>query len=395
MDLPQKAYFILDRLEKAGFDAYLVGGCVRDQLMGILPHDLDITTSALPHETVAVFPDLRVEETGLQHGTVTVFLEHQPIEITTFRTEGAYSDHRHPDGVFFTASVKEDLARRDFTMNAIARSKEGRVVDPFGGRADIEAGLIRCVREPKERFSEDALRILRGLRFAARLGFTIEEKTKAALFEAAPLLKEIAVERVFAELKGILVAPYAGKILSEYEPILKEILPTLSSDCAVLEKLPPEESLRFAGWLWKMGKEKGDPLLKTLRASNQLRREVGLLIEGQEIHYPLKPQNLLLREGLARMKKELFCKHLQLQRSTGLMENQTYEESLRRVGEMVERGECLSIKDLAIGGKELMEMGFFGAEIGRMQQLLLRQVMEERLPNNVAALLEFAKNREK
>lgn len=395
MDLPQSVALILSRLEGAGYQAYLVGGCVRDYFMGKAPHDFDITTNALPHETVGLFSDLRVEETGLQHGTVTVFIDHLPIEITTFRTEGEYSDHRHPDGVEFTASVEEDLARRDFTMNAIAYSLGGRVVDPFGGRADIEAGVIRCVGDGKLRFSEDALRILRALRFAARFGFSLEPSTDSTLFACAPLLKEIAVERVLEELKGILTAPYAGEVLSAYEPVLKELLPELFADCAVLKELPPRVSLRFAGWLWKMGREKADRLLKNLKASNQLRREVGMLTEGQNCSYPHYPQQVLLRPGLSKMKKDLFCDHLLLQLRTGLITEETYTISVHLAVGMVHQGVCLSIKELAVGGKELMELGLRGAEIGKMQQLLFRQVMEERLPNERHALLEFAKNQEK
>ena len=394
MEIFQKVSLILDRLEQAGYEAYLVGGCVRDAHRGECPHDFDITTNALPSQTMALFADLPVIESGLQHGTVAVIIDHEPIEITTYRIETTYSDHRHPDAVAFASTLSEDLSRRDFTINAMAMDARGRVVDLFGGREDLEAGLIRCVGEADRRFSEDALRILRALRFAARLGFEIEEKTRAALFNCAPFLKEIAAERILAELKGILIAPHAGEILSEYEPILKVVLPSLQSDCAVLSALPSEESLRFAAWLWRMGKEEADALLKSLKASNQLRREAGMLIEGQEIKYPALPDRILVRKGLARM-KDLFYSHLLLQWKTELISEEAYRQAASIAAEMEESGICLSLADLAVGGRELMELGLSGAKIGEMQKRLLDEVMEERLPNEREALLEFAKKREK
>ena len=190
---------ILLRLEAAGFEAWLVGGCVRDRLMGITPHDYDITTSARPEEVMAVFHDHRVLETGLKHGTVTLLWEHEPLEITTYRAEGTYSDHRHPDNVTFTSSLQEDLARRDFTMNAIAMDARGSIADPFHGAEDIAAGIIRCVGDPVQRFTEDALRTLRALRFASRLGFAIEDATKYAMELCAENLSYVSPERIFAE----------------------------------------------------------------------------------------------------------------------------------------------------------------------------------------------------
>lgn len=395
MNLPCEVKLILSRLKEAGYQAYLVGGCVRDYFMGNSPHDFDITTDALPSETIALFSGLRVEETGLQHGTVTVIIDHLPLEITTFRTEGPYSDHRHPDRVEFTRSVEEDLARRDFTMNAIAYSKEGRAVDPFGGRADIEKGLIRCVGEPTLRFREDALRILRALRFAARLGFEIEEKTKAALFCCAPLLRTIAAERILAELKGILIAPRAGEVLLEYEPILKEILPDLSADCGILGKLPPKESLRFAGWLWPMGAAGAKGILQKLKGSNLLQREVSLLIEGQRIIYSSAPQRVVVRKALSRLGEALYFDHLMLQRGANLMGEEPYQVARSMAEKMLEEGICLDLRGLAIGGKELMALGFSGAQIGAVQKQLFDLVMEEKLPNEKEALLDFAKNLEK
>ncbi len=395
MNLPCNVKLVLSRLEEAGHQAYLVGGCVRDHFMGNAPHDFDITTDALPSETVALFSDFRVEETGLQHGTITVIIDPLPLEITTFRTEGTYSDHRHPDRVEFTRSVEEDLARRDFTMNAIAYSIGGRVADPFGGREDIEKGVIRCVGEPTLRFEEDALRILRALRFAARLGFEIEKKTKAALFSRAPLLKKIAPERILAELMGILAAPKAGKVLSEYEPILKAILPDLSADCGILKKLPPKEALRFAGWLWPMGEEKAKGILQKLKGSNRLQKEMSLLIEGQKIAYSPAPQRVEVRKALSRFGEALYFDHLLLQRAANLMDEESYGAARSMAEKMLEEKICLHPRTLAVGGEELMALGFSGAKIGAALNRLFDLVMEEKLPNEKEALLDFAKNLEK
>ena len=186
--LPNSVREALLRLNEAGFEAWLVGGCVRDRLMGAEPHDYDITTSATPAETAAVFAGERIIETGLRHGTVTVLLSGEPLEITTFRTEAAYSDHRRPDAVRFTRSLREDLARRDFTVNAIAMDADGRLCDPFGGRADLEKKILRAVGDPEARFREDALRILRCARFSSVLGFAIEPATAAAMVRCRELL---------------------------------------------------------------------------------------------------------------------------------------------------------------------------------------------------------------
>ena len=214
-----RALAVLERLNAAGHRAVLVGGCVRDRLMGRTPHDYDAATSARPEQIREACAPMRVVETGVRHGTVTVLSGGLPVEVTTFRVEGGYSDHRRPDGVRFVADLEEDLARRDFTINAMALD-EGGIVDPFGGRADLSAGFIRCVGEPARRFEEDALRILRALRFASCLDFSIEPATLAAARAAAPTLTRVSAERVFAELDKLLLGPGAGRVLAQCGDIL-------------------------------------------------------------------------------------------------------------------------------------------------------------------------------
>ena len=226
MEIPSNITRILDMLESAGFEAYIVGGCVRDSLMGIQPHDYDITTSALPEETERVFSGMKLIETGLKHGTVTVLSEGEPVEITTYRVDGEYHDSRRPDSVTFTRSLREDIARRDFTMNGIAYSPKRGLFDEFGGAEDIRRGVIRCIGEPERRFHEDALRILRGMRFLASLGFRVEEGTAAAMLDSRGLLRNISAERVFTELSGLLTGRKSGgnirRVLTQFRDILAE-----------------------------------------------------------------------------------------------------------------------------------------------------------------------------
>ena len=214
-EIPKYVRDVLTALETAGYEAWCVGGCVRDTLLGRTPGDWDVTTNALPEETMTVF-GAHAFPTGLKHGTVTVRADHQSVEITTYRVDGAYHDHRRPDSVAFTESLKEDLRRRDFTVNAMAMDLRGELRDPFGGQADLKAGVLRCVGEPDRRFDEDALRILRGLRFAAVLGFVLEPDTAAGIHRNRGLLRDIAAERIQAELWKLLCGNAAAEVLRAY-----------------------------------------------------------------------------------------------------------------------------------------------------------------------------------
>ena len=226
-EIPDGVRHILQTLNSAGHEAYLVGGCVRDLLRGVEPHDWDICTSALPEETERCFADRRVIETGLKHGTVTVLEEGEPYEITTYRTEGPYSDSRRPDFVRFVPGLEEDLARRDFTMNAIAMDLQGNLRDPYGGVDDIKAGLIRCVGEPGHRFQEDGLRVMRALRFAAVFGYEIEEQTAETGHENRAMLNRVAEERINVELHKLLVGKDAGNVLRQYPDVFCQFWPEL------------------------------------------------------------------------------------------------------------------------------------------------------------------------
>lgn len=377
--IPSGVASVLQKIEAAGEEAYLVGGCVRDRYMGCLPHDYDITTSALPENLLEIFRGSRVIETGLQHGTVTVLTADGPVEVTTYRQDGTYSDHRHPDAVTFTRSLVEDLARRDFTMNAMALDRVGNIVDPFGGRADIDARLIRCVGEPVRRFREDALRILRGLRFAARLGFELEQETAAAMERKKKLLLKIAHERVFVELCGLLVGAHAAEVLAAYGSVVKTVLPELNLERApYMQALPPRPALRLAALLPEQG---ADALLARLKVPSAFRREVLMLVGERENRCP--PERTAVRRRCVALGMEPFILLCQFQQN---------EEARRLAEQLLQERACLSIKDLAVSGQDLMALGLRGPAIGDALERLLEQVTEEILPNQKEALLAYLKN---
>ena len=375
--IPQSVAAVMEKINAAGQEAYLVGGCVRDAYRRHLPHDYDITTSALPEEMLRIFAGERIIPTGLQHGTVTVLTADGPVEVTTFRQDGDYTDHRHPDGVTFTRSLREDLARRDFTMNAMALDRNGALIDPFGGREDLDRGLIRCVGEAERRFEEDALRILRGLRFAARLGFSLEEETARAMAAKKQLLKEIAAERIFAELCGLLAGEYAAEVLEEYGTVLLPVLPELKLDAralSVLKKLPQEPALRLAALL---SSEDGG-VLNRLKVSNAFREEVLLLLRERDAFCP--PERIAVRRRMSALGAMSFIT---------LCRYQQAEDCLLIAERLLEEGACLSVQQLAVTGRDLMALGLKGPSIGEALARLLEQVIEEKLPNEREALLAY------
>lgn len=378
-EIPKGVRAVMERISAADREAYLVGGCVRDTYRGEEPHDYDITTSAFPEELLKIFEGERIIPTGLQHGTVTVLTEEGPVEVTTYRQDGDYSDHRHPDGVTFTRSLTEDLARRDFTMNAMAMDLSGALTDPFGGRADLAVGLIRCVGEAERRFEEDALRILRALRFAARFGFGLEEQTAEAMKKKKHLLKEIAAERIFSEFCGLLEGAYSADVLKDYGEILKVILPQLELSAqrlTLLKELPQEAALRMAALL---PREAGETLA-FLKPSNRFRATVELLLRERKRDCPA--ERLAVRRRCVELGAENFitlCRYRQA-------------EACRTVAEaLLAEGACLSVRQLAVDGKELAALGLQGPEIGAALNSLLEQVTQEKLPNEKNALMEALK----
>ena len=435
MTLPEQIARCLQMLESAGYAAYLVGGCVRDDLMGIPPQDFDLCTAALPEQTAAVFAGIPQDLTGVRHGTVKLLLEGMEVEITTFRREGSYQDNRHPDWVEFVPDIREDLARRDFTVNAIAYSPSRGYVDPFGGRADLQSGILRCVGEPEKRFREDALRILRGMRFAARFGFLPEPATQDAMIGLAPLTDALARERVYQELSGFLLKADVPNLL-RFAPILAQVIPELSPTLGFLQHSPhhaydvfthtahvtaavaPVLSLRWAALLHDIGKvpcfsqdengrghfkghaqvsaQMADAVLHRLHAPTQLRETAVWLIDHHMT--VLQSEEALLRRSLSRYGRErlelLLCLQEADMKGKGTREHENSQRypRLREILSQLDAQEGrLTLKSLKINGNDLIALGMSGRQIGDCLNRLLEQVLSGSLENEKSALIQAAK----
>ena len=419
---------LLDTLHRAGYAAYVVGGCVRDSLLGLTPHDWDLCTSALPQQVMELFGAQRCIPTGLQHGTVTVKQSGALYEITTFRTEGTYTDGRHPDEVHFVPDVREDLARRDFTINAMAYNEKEGLVDPFGGQADLQSGIVRAVGVPHQRFTEDALRILRLYRFAARFGFALDPPTAQAAQELCAHLDCVSVERIEEELAKLLSAPAPAAYLDK--KILLVILPELSSEAlaaakpvmdacpAGAENLP----IRLAALLYSLGEDGIRRTLKRLRCSNALMEEAAVLVReargcdgsflfghdsGHSIARPIAfgnrvpPQRTVLREttvtpGFIIYARRLLGKYnlCTVQRiaalGTALQPERAADfTALSELAEQLDAdGVCCRVSQLAVNGRDLMAAGVpAGPGIRKVLEALLDGVIREEYPNERQALL--------
>lgn len=439
MNIPQGPDEILNRLTAAGFQAYAVGGCVRDSLLGTVPGDWDICTSALPEETEACFPDLRVVETGLKHGTVTVISRGVPYEITTFRSDGNYLDHRRPQQVHFVRTLKEDLLRRDFTMNAMAVGLDGEIQDPFGGRQDLTDGIIRCVGDPDTRFTEDALRILRGLRFAARLGFSIAPETAAAMEKNKHLLAYVSGERIYKELTGILIGTHAQAVLEQYGGVLTAVLPEIQPTMGFLQRNPfhnrdvwqhtlealgksePDPIVRWALLLHDLGKpdcftlddrgighfyghpqrsmELAEQILDRFHGDKKTRETICLLVRDHDREAPATIPNA--RRWIARYGKDNVRLLLEVKRCDCLAHVDTpktrarYDnlmEMTRLIQECLETEQCFSVRDLPVKGGDVMALGVpAGPQVGRILERLLEDVLDGACPPEREALLERLK----
>ena len=434
MKLPSYVLEYLNALEAAGYPAYAVGGCVRDACLGLQPHDYDICTAATPRQTEAVFAGKKLVLAGEKHGTVGVVTAGGVVEITTFRTEGAYRDNRHPDWVKFVDNVESDLARRDYTVNALAYSPTRGFADPFGGQADLQNHILRAVGNPETRFREDALRILRGVRFSAKYGLTPEENTLNAMVSESHLLDSLARERFFDELgKYLLVAKTED--LCRFAPILGAAIPELSPmigfdqhsphhaydlfthTAHVVAGVPAEPVMRWAALLHDTGKittftrdatgrghfyghakesaRIADAVLRRLKVPTALREAAVLLIEKHMTR--LLPEEKFLRRQAAKLGFPFLYELLTLQKAD-MGSKGTGEDDgsaiFAQTEEMLHKLEaehlCLSLKDLAVNGSDLMALGFSGRAIGTCLNALLGEVLEQRLPNERQALLAFA-----
>ena len=437
MYLPPQAQYCIESLEQAGFAAYAVGGCVRDALLGLTPHDYDICTAAQPEQIARIFARHELVRSGEKHGTIGVVLEHQLYEITAFRTEGSYGDSRHPDWVRFVDQVELDLARRDFTVNAMAYSPTRGLCDPFGGAADLKNGILRAVGDPERRFSEDALRILRGVRFAARFDLRLEENTKNAMFRLASSMDKLARERVMDELCKLLPQVSAARLL-EFAPILTQVIPPLqpclgfrqhspyhaydvfTHTAYAVEAVPAELTLRWAALLHDVGKptsftlddagrghflghaaqsaDLAEEILLQLKAPTALRQRVCTLIRRHMSK--IEPETKSVRRALSKLGSETFYQLIALQEADMRGKDiekaidTAYYDTLRAIAHRIEEeNACLKVTDLAINGRDLIAMGYEGPAIGKALQGVLEQVLDEKVENSEEALLRALQQR--
>lgn len=435
--LPEKVKHIIDTLMKHGYEAYAVGGCVRDSILSRSPQDWDITTSAKPEQVKALFR--HTIDTGIQHGTVTVMIDHEGFEVTTYRIDGEYEDARHPREVMFTSDLLEDLKRRDFTINAMAYNERDGIVDAFDGIGDLEHGIIRCVGRAEERFSEDALRMLRAIRFAAQLGFEIEEETKAAIWKLAGNIAKVSAERIQAELVKLLVSAHPEELKTAYDTGLTAIfLPEFDAmmetpqqnphhcysvgmhTIEALKGVPRDKVLcltmllhdvakplcrttdengmdHFYGHPGK-GSEMARKILRRLKFDNDTTDRVCRLIQWHDDNPNLEPRGI--RRAVSRIGGEQYPALFAVKRADILAQSDyrreeklAYVDSYERMyREILEKQECLTIKELAVNGKDLMEAGMSpGKEIGEMLKKLLAIVLEEPEKNTKEVLLEIVK----
>lgn len=388
---------LLTRLHAAGHAAYAVGGCVRDSLLGQTPHDWDLCTSATPEQVLELFGEAHCIPTGLQHGTVTVKHSGELYEITTFRTEGAYSDGRHPDHVAFVPDVKEDLARRDFTINAMAYNAEEGLIDPFGGQNDLAVGIVRAVGEPQRRFEEDALRILRLYRFAARFGFAIDPATGQAARALCRHLDCVSEERIAEELSRLLAAPAPGAYLEA--EVLAVIFPELDAaelpeSRRILDALEPgmeHVPVRLAALLCPLGEAGARAALKRLKCSNALTGTVATLVREAAAGMPGAALTLTARRFLSRYDLATITDLTALCSAQHPEQAEAFAALQQEAARLVETNACCRINQLAVNGRDLMDAGIRpGPGLRRVLDALLEQVLTGQLPNEKAALLAAA-----
>ena len=439
--IPENAKKIIGLLEEAGYEAFVVGGCVRDAVFGRTPSDWDITTQALPEEMLTVFRDLHVVPTGLKHGTVTVVMDGENYEVTTYRVDGEYKDSRHPESVEFVRDITEDLSRRDFTINAMAYSDERGFVDHFGGMEDLERGVIRCVGDPEKRFSEDALRILRCVRFASQLGFSIEEETARAIYDTLPLLGNIAAERIRVEFEKLLCGARAGKVLEEHREVIASFIPEIRPMFDLDQENPfhlydvwmhtvhavsaaeapgvDERLLKLAAFFHDIGKppckvvDRGwghfyhhehvgadmtDEIMRRLRFDNETRKTVVMLIKKHGTVF--NPNGKQARRLMAKMGEDDLALLIALEKADVSAQHPDYvEERLENIGvfeekvrELAEGEQCFRMGDMKVDGRDIMALGVEqGREIGRIKNELFERVVEGLLENDREVLLAEAK----
>lgn len=434
--IPAHVHACMELLAQNGFESYLVGGAVRDLILGSIPADFDLATQATPEEMQEVFKNYKTILTGIAHGTLTVVISGRPVEITTYRVDGTYTDSRRPDNVSFSRSIEQDVKRRDFTINALAMDKDGRIADFVGGQKDLAKQIIRSVGDPNLRMQEDSLRILRALRFSSVLGFTIEENTRRSLFRYKKLLEKVSAERIWTELSGLICGNSADRILMHYMSILGVVIPEILPMKGFLQhnphhsydvwehtvravmNTPPQRTIRLAALFHDSGKpytfvmdgagighfyghqkvssEIAHTVLMRLKSDTRTREQVETLVLWHDV--ALEPSEKIVRRRLNQFGELMFRDLLALKRADTLAQS---ERSLYRLEEQAHVQEvlekvlaenaCFSMKDLKLTGKDLLEIGAVpGRKMGAVLDEALQQVIDGELPNDHKTLLEFA-----
>ena len=386
IEIPAHVAEIIDRLEAAGHSAYAVGGSLRDAILGIPPHDWDITTSSLPEETASLFPDKHVIPTGIKHGTVTVVNNGDPIEVTTYRVDGEYTDSRRPDSVSFTTSIEDDLSRRDFTVNAMAYSEKRGLVDLFGGREDLRRGIIRAVGDPEKRFTEDALRIMRAFRFSAQLDFEIEENTLRAALKLGGRLKNIAAERISSELLRLLGSVAAGRALASMGTILREILPvSLPTDrLCLVDSLKRDGIARLALLLHGRTAEEISSVASSLKLSGEQKKRLSLLALAEPPEDSSGPSLRRFLRALGDDAPKAAAMLALLGSAPHSLEADLLTEAAL--------SPCVSVGGLAVGGRDLIAEGIAsGPSVGHILSLLLEAVIDDPSLNEKQLLIDAAR----
>lgn len=436
--LPSKIEYVLSTLNNNGYEGYIVGGCVRDFLMGKDPHDYDITTSATPEQVKECFGQNKIVETGIKHGTITLVIEGENIEITTYRIDGSYQDNRHPDKVMFSVNIEDDIKRRDFTVNSIAYNPANGFVDLFNGRQDIRNGLISCVGNADERFNEDGLRILRALRFASALGFEISKETSDAIHRNKILINNVSAERIWVEFKKLICGQSAHEVIAEYVDVIgvfiPEILRTVEFEqnnpyhcynvfnhtVNAIKNAPNDAIIRLAAFFHDIGKpcvytqdENGvghfyshgkfsediaNEVLARLKCDNLTKEKVCMLVRYHD--RPIEENESAVKRLLTKLSFGDVRKLLALKRCDILAQSPEIRIErcayLDRIALLVDKieldGACLSLKSLNINGNDLKALGVGeGKKIGEMLNFALESVINETVPNERKALLDFVK----
>lgn len=387
---------VLERLEDSEHKAYLVGGCLRDMMMGRQPHDFDIATSAEPETVMSIFSDFEVIPTGIKHGTVTVMIDGEPIEITTFRKDSDYSDGRRPDSITFTDKVEDDLSRRDFTINAMAFGLDGEIVDPFGGKSDIKSRVIRTVGSAEDRFSEDGLRILRAIRFASVLGFTIEKETAEAIHKLSRMLDKVSFERVFSEMSKIILSEKPSVQFREFKDVFSRVAPEFAEikdfehTLETLDRVEPEIALRFTALLHTLGEEQAESVLRKLKSDGVTIQKVTKLVRFFDTD--IDSSKVAIKKLMSEMGESDFFSLIKLKIADEPEKTVEFEKAKQIAEKVIADKECFKLKDMAVKGDDLIKSGMtMGPEIGKTLSMLLDKVISEEVANDKDSLMQIIK----